>query len=130
MAGSGDQDVDRRAGAVQTTAPLLKGPTRWPLASTHWPGPWWPAGPGRAAGVSTAKAAYLRVPARSQRAAARPPRLPEPVRWAAPRPVSRQRARNTALKTRRALSFTDFRQALESTETRLAQVDSASLSYV
>lgn len=36
MAGSRDQDVDRRACAVQTTAPIEKGTTRWPLSNIPW----------------------------------------------------------------------------------------------
>lgn len=35
MAGSRDQDVGRRACAVQTTAPVEKGTTRWLLSSIH-----------------------------------------------------------------------------------------------
>lgn len=39
MAGSRDQDVDRRACAVQTAAPMEKGTTHWPPSSIpwHWP---------------------------------------------------------------------------------------------
>lgn len=129
-AGSGDQDVDRRAGAVQTTAPLEKGPTRWPLASIHWPGPWRPAGPaGQPGWAQQNPRPCLCVPARSQSSDA-VPSPPWARRWAAPHPASGQRARNTALNTRRALNFTDVWHALESTETRLAEADSTSLSNV
>lgn len=36
MAGSRDQDVDRRACAMQTTAPAEKGSTHWPPSSIPW----------------------------------------------------------------------------------------------
>lgn len=36
MAGSRDQDVDRGACAAQTTAPIEKGTTRWPLSNIPW----------------------------------------------------------------------------------------------
>lgn len=129
-AGSGDQDVDRRAGAVQTTAPLEKGPTRWPLASIHWPGPWQPAGPVGHQGEHSKTRILVSVSRQEARAATLSPRLPEPGRRAEHHPASGQCARNTALNTPRALNFTDFWQALGSTETRLAEADSTSLSSV
>lgn len=36
MAGSRDQDADRRACAAQTTAPIEKGTARWRLSNIPW----------------------------------------------------------------------------------------------